>query len=133
MVLTIDGFDMLPYIAPEGLKWQVDDIDGENAGRAQNAGMIFDYRGTKRRLDITCRPMTGSELATVLQKVRGVVKRSGAWQKPRRVVSVTYTDPERNETVTADFYANNIPVQFKVKRTNGVEMWAGLVFPLIEV
>ena len=119
MTLTINGIDMTPYIAYGGLKWQRYDIDSPDTGRAMNGLM---YRGrvtTKIRLDVTCRPLSASELRTVLNAILP------------EYVTVTYDDPMLG-TVTKVMYANNNPATYQVKRPNGREYWTGVTFPLIE-
>lgn len=120
MTLTVNGVDMLPYVAYNGLKWQRADVDGPNAGRGMDATVIRDRVATKIRLDVTCRPLYLAEASTVLSAI-----------KPE-FVSVTYTDPEAGGNVTKTMYSNNIPAQFLMRDRQGREMWSGITFPLIE-
>ena len=113
--------DIKPYIALEGLKYSRNDVDGANAGRTQDGTMVRDRVTTKVRWDVTCRPLTGSELSTVLTLI-----------KPD-IFTLKYTDPETNTEKTGSFYSNNIPVQFKLRRNNGEELWVGLTFPVVEI
>ena len=69
MVLEIDGFDIVPYIAYQGLKWQREDIDGPDAGRDLSGDLTRNRVNTKRRLDVTCRPLTGEETSLILSAV----------------------------------------------------------------
>lgn len=121
MVLSINGIDMLPYIARQGLKWSRNDIDGPNAGRSSMDGsMIRDRVSVKARLDITCRPLTSSEKKIVFQAIYP------------EFVTVTYTDPISDETVTKMMYSNNISASFLMRKSDGTEWWSGITFPLIE-
>lgn len=120
MTFAINGLDITPYISYGGLKWQRADVDGPNAGRTLDGTMIRDRRATKIRWDVTCRPLTASELSTVLTLIEP------------EFVSLTYSNPVTNSTSTGIFYANNFPVQFSMITKNGQEYWTGLTFPLIQ-
>ncbi len=120
MVLTVNGIDMIPYIAYGGLKWQRSDVDGPNAGRTLDGEMNRDRVATKIRWDVTCRPVTSSELAKILQAIEP------------EYVTVTYMDPTTNKKKNGTFYSNNIPAQFLMVNSGGVEYWTGLTFPLIQ-
>ena len=119
MVFEINGTDILPYIANQGLKWQRSDVDGPNAGRLMTGDQVRDRRATKIRWDVTCRGVTGQELAMLLTLIEP------------EFVSLRYTDPVTNTVKVGDFYANNFPVQFCFMHRDGKEYWTGLTFPLI--
>lgn len=121
MVFRIEGTDITPYIAAKGLKWSRNDVDGPTAGRMQNGEMVRDRVATKYRWDVTCRPLTAQEQATVLTLLQ-----------PEYVV-LDYTDPLDNTTKSGLFYSNNFPSTYLVRMANGAELWAGLAFPLVEV
>lgn len=120
MTFAINGVDITPYIAYQGLKWQRADVDGPNAGRTLDGTMIRDRRAIKIRWDVTCRPLTSSELSTVLTLIEP------------EFVTLRYLDPVANTVKSDSFYANNFPVQFALIQRNGVEYWSGLTFPLIQ-
>lgn len=119
MIFKIGSTDILPYIAFGGLQWQREDLDGPNAGRALDGTMQRDRITSKCRWDITCKPLTAQEAATILQLI-----------KPE-YITVTYTDPETNSTVTRQMYSNSIPAQYLMRKGN-IEYWAGITFPVIE-
>lgn len=119
MVMKINGVDILPYIANQGLKWQRGDIDGPNAGRLMTGDMVRDRIAIKIRWDVTCRAVTGEELAMLLSLIEP------------EFVTVKYTDPTTNSVKTDEFYSNNFPVQFCFMHKDGKEYWTGLSFPLI--
>lgn len=121
MVLSVNGVDLTKYIAFGGVKWQRNDVDGENAGRSVDSGYLYrDRKAIKMRLDVTCRPLTLQECKIVLQSI-----------KPE-FVNVKYTDPQEGGDVTRTMYSNNIPATFQMKRRDGKELWGGITFPLIE-
>ena len=120
MTFAINGTDITPYIAYGGLKWQRADVDGPNAGRTLDGTMIRDRRATKIRWDVTCRPLTASELSTVLSLIQP------------EFVLLAYTNPVTNLYTTGQFYANNFPAQLSLITKNNVAYWTGLTFPLIQ-
>lgn len=120
MVFKINEVDITPYIAFGGLSWQRADVDGPNAGRDSTGTVIRDRRATKIRWDVTCRPLTNTEKSTVLQLIAPVS------------VTLQYTDPVTDTTKSDTFYSNNFPITFGIQRKNGVSLWTGLTFPLIQ-
>lgn len=119
MILEIDGVNIVPYIAYGGVQWQRSDVDGDGAGRDLNGDLRRNRVSTKRRLDITCRPLKANEAKIVLTAIMP------EW------VTVRYTDPQAG-VVTRKMYANNHPASYLLKRRNGDELWGGITFPLIE-
>lgn len=119
MVFEIDGYDIVPYIAYGGIKWQRSDVEGEDAGRDLNGDLRRSRVSVKRRLDVTCRPLTSEEAKVVLTLIMP------EW------VTVKYTDPQAG-VVTRTMYANNNPASFLMMKPNGEEYWGGITFPLIE-
>lgn len=117
--ITIDGTDITNYIAHGGVQWSRNDVDGPNAGRTMTGLMIRDRVATKIRLDITCRPLTQTELYTLLNLIYPVF------------VTVTYEDPMQG-LVTKTMYANNNKASFFRKNTQNKEYWKDVTFPLIE-
>lgn len=120
MTLSINGTDITPYIAFGGIKWQRNDIDAPNTGRALDALMYRGRIATKMRLDITCRPMTAPELRTLLALIQP------------EYVTVTYYDPMLGDRTGIEFYSNNHPAAYLITKPNGDEYWTGITFPLIE-
>ena len=116
MVFTINGTDMVPYIAQGGLKWSREDIDGPKAGRTLDGTMHRDRVATKYKWNITCRPLTIAEEAIVLTAIQP------------EYITITYTDPL---TKTSEAYSNSISSQYLMK-INEIEYWTGLTFPVIE-
>ena len=134
--IQINGTDITPYIAHQGVKWTRSDIDGPNAGRSMSGLMIRDRVATKIRLDITCRPLKNDELRILLNLLLP------------EFVSVRYDDPMYG-LVTKTMYANNNPAQFLLKKQfrkpeswfichpneeppEMYEYWNSVTFPLVE-
>lgn len=120
MVLEIDGLDIVPYIAYQGVKWQREDVDASDAGRDLSGDLHRARVTTKRRLDITCKPLTAKETSLVLTAIMP------EW------VTVRYYDPQVGDVVEKTMYSNNNPAQFLIQRDDGREIWGGITFPLIE-
>jgi len=119
MIFEINGIDMLPFIANNGLKWQRSDIDAPDSGRTLDGIMHRGRVATKIRLDITCRPLTDYEAHIVLTAILP------------EYVNVRYGDP-MSGIVTKEMYSNNNPAQFLMRKSDGTEWWAGITFPLVE-
>lgn len=123
MILKIGGSggtDITPYIANQGVKWQRNDIEESSAGRTMDGKMHRGRVATKIRLDITCRPLTATELYTLLNLILP------------EYITVYYSDPMYG-TVTKTMYSNNNPASYLLKKPDGTEWWSGVTFPLIEV
>lgn len=121
MTLQIDGLDITPYVAFGGLQWQREDLEGPDAGRDLTGTLRRNRLTTKVRLDVTCRPLTGSEASTLLTAIL-----------PEYVL-VTYFDPQEGKTVTKRMYSDNNPATFALRQEDGTELWSGISFPLTEV
>ena len=112
--------DLAPYLAHQGLKWSRNDIDSSDAGRDATGALHRARVALKIRLDCTCRPLTDSELTTLLQKIQP------EW------LQVQYYDVQAGATVTKKMYSNNIPATFLFQRGANTQYWTGVTFPLIE-
>ena len=111
--------NLAPYVARGGVKWQRADVESSDAGRTLDGEMHRGRVATKVRLDITCRPLTGAEAATVLGAIEP------------EYVYVTYTDPMYGERINVKMYANNHPASYCMRR-DGTDYWNGITFPLVE-
>ena len=116
---TINGVSIINYIAEDGIKWQRNDIESEDAGRTLDGVMHRGRVASKVRLDIKCRPLTSSEAMAVLDAI-----------KPE-FVTVRYIDPQ-DGSVTRTMYSNNIPAICATISPDGTAVWKGIEFPLIE-
>lgn len=120
MVLLVNGVDMLPYVAHQGIKWQRSDLDDPNAGRTLDGVMHRGRVASKIRLDITCRPLRSEEAKVVLNAIFP------------EYVTVEYTDPMYGSTIKK-MYSNNNPATHMMLQPDGIEWWQDITFPLIEV
>ena len=119
MVLKIDGVDILPYVAHQGIKWQRNDLDSSDAGRTMDGMMHRGRVSSKIRLDITCRPLKSEEAKIVLNAIYP------------QYVTVEYLDPMYG-LVSKTMYANNNPASHMMLQQDGTEWWNDITFPLIE-
>ena len=119
MDVWINGTNITDYIAYQGVKWSRNDVDGPSAGRNMQGEMIRDRVSTKIRLDIKCRPLTGAEHQLVLNLLLP------------EFVTVMYDDPMYGR-VTKTMYANNNSSEFCIKKSDNLEYWHNVTFPLIE-
>lgn len=119
MVLKVNGVDMLPYVAHQGIKWQRSDLDSAESGRTLDGLLHRERVASKIRLDITCRPLRSEEASVVLNAIFP------------EYLTVEYTDPMYG-LVTKQMYANNNPASHMMIQDDGIEWWDGIAFPLIE-
>ena len=120
--ISINGTNITPLIAYQGVQWKRNDIDGPNAGRTLSGLMIRDRVATKIRLDITCTPLSLEQVRTLLNLIYP------------EFVTVMYDDPMEG-IVTKVMYSNNNGAQFLKKQPDeigGAEYWDNITFPLIE-
>lgn len=120
MTFTVDGVNLLPYLAAEGLKWTRSDLDAPDSGRTLDGVMHRTRVATKVNLEITCRPLKTSEASIVLQAIYP------------EFVTVRYDDPQSGSVLTKTMYSNNNPATFMQQQTDGSYLWKGITFPLIE-
>lgn len=120
MILEIDGVNILPYVAHQGIKWQRNDLDSADAGRTLDGVMHRGRVTSKIRMDITCRPLKSEEASILLNAIFP------------EYVNVRYTDPMYG-LVVKQMYVNNNPASHMLMQDDGVEWWHDITFPLIEV
>lgn len=119
MVIKLDGVDITSYIEDGGLKWSRSDLEGSSAGRTMDGLMHRGRVATKIRLDITCRPLTGTETRTILNAIYP------------QYVTVEYDDPMYGR-VTKTMYSNNNSANLKIVYDSSNNVWDGIEFPLVE-
>lgn len=119
MTLTVNGVNLVPFVAVKGFQYSLNDIDAPNTGRSMDATMHRARVASKVRLDISCRPLKTSEVSTVLQAI------FPEW------VTVVFTDPRTGTDVTKIMYSNNRKANFLMHKTN-YDLWTIDSFPLIE-
>lgn len=119
MVFKINGVNCLPFVDDEGFQWGRNDIEAPAAGRTMDGTMQRGRVAIKKRLDVTCRPLTSEESQTLMNLI-----------KPE-FVEVTYTDP-MDGLLTVTMYSNNVPATIMSIDEDGNPLWKGIKFPLVQ-
>lgn len=119
MTATVNGVDMLPYLAERGLEVTLRDIDGKEAGRTMDAVMWRDLRAYKLDISMTCRALP---LIDALRICTSIMP---------EYVTCTFVTPYSGR-ITAEFYSNNIPAVCETVNEYGESLWEGIKFPLIQ-
>lgn len=121
MVFEINGVDITPYIAFEGLKYSTFDLDSEEAGRTMDGMMRRARVATKVRWDVPTKHLRTTELAFLMRLL------SDEW------VTLKASDPLFGLR-SGRFYSNNNSISMKITSTvsEDEELWEGFTFPLIE-
>lgn len=121
MVFTINGFNIVPYIGEDGIKWQWNGVDGPDAGRTIDATMHRGLVAIKARADISCLWMPKAEALALHAAIM-----------PEYVTVVTDTIPWISGTVTKQMYSNNGSSNVITEYTDGTKLYGDVQFPLIE-
>lgn len=119
MIFKINGENILPFVDDEGFVWGRNDVDSSDAGRTMDGTMHRGRIAIKRRIDVTCRPLSTEETRTLLNLIRP------------EYVEVEYTDP-MDGVIYATMYSNNVPATVMTIGDDGKPVWKGIKFPLIE-
>lgn len=119
MTAIINGVDVLPYLAENGLEVTLREIDGDEAGRTMDAFMWRDLRAYKLDISMTCRDLS---LVDALRVCTSIMP---------EYVTVTIVTPFTGR-ITAEFYSNNIPTVCNTVGEHGETLWSGIKFPLIQ-
>lgn len=120
-VFAINGTDITPYMNWEGLKYGVNDLDSDEAGRTLDGMMHRSRVATKVRWDVKTKKLTTPQVQTLMQLIRP------EW------VDLTCTDLCTG-TRTFRAYSNNYSVETVATGVNvdGEILWSEFTFPLIE-
>ena len=121
MTFTVSGVNFVPFIANQGLSYQLSDIDDPETGRMMD--------GTMRRGKITDNDkwklkfrndLTTSEMSTIITAVT------------HQYVTVQYLSPRTASVVTKTMYVGDRTAAHYIERNDGVILWKDLSFSLIE-
>lgn len=121
MKFTIDGYDIVPFIGENGIKWQANGIDSPDAGRTQDMTMYRGLLGYKAKCQVACLWMDKSDALTLLQHLM-----------PEYVTVVTDTIPWINGEWTMTMYSNNLAATCLTEYTDGTKLYGDVEFPLVE-
>lgn len=121
MKFTIDGYDIVPFIGENGIKWQANGIDSPDAGRTQDMTMYRGLLGYKAKCQVACLWMEKADALTLLQHLM-----------PEYVTVVTDTIPWINGEWTMTMYSNNLAATCLTEYTDGTKLYGDVEFPLVE-
>lgn len=120
--------DILPYIAYQGLEYQLSSVDAPNAGRGMDGTMHRAEVAKKDKWKIKCRPLTTAEASVVLPLVSP------------STITVRYLSPFAGTLVIKKMYVGNRTGAFGTERhavidntPQSVIFWKDIAFDLIEI
>lgn len=121
-IFEIDGVDITQFMNWDGLKYGVNDLDSEEAGRTLDGMMHRSRVGTKIRWDVQVKKLTTSQLHTLLNLIR-----------PEWVTVRCFDLCLGVRTYRA--YSNNYSVEVVASGLDNVTgeiLWSEFSFPVIE-
>ena len=105
-VFKINGTDYTRYVAQEGLKLTINDLDADGSGRNILDGLMYRSRiARKLKWTVTFNRLTGAELLSIETAMN------------REYVSITTISPQTNAEYTGTYYCSAI--------NEGVQRWDG--------
>lgn len=110
--------DITNLIANKGITWSFNSVDADGAGRSLDGIMHRKQIAIKNKLEITCRPMTSTEV----EELRTLL--ANEW------LDVKFTD-NAEVTTFKGYRGANVSTAVLVSHNNK-DMWSGLRFSLIE-
>ena len=121
MTFTVNSVNLLPYLAFQGLEYQLSDIDDPDTGRMMDGTMRRGKLSDKDKWKCRFRSnLTTAEMSTILTAVT------------HQYVSVTYLSPRTNAVVTKTMYVGDRTAAHCITRDDGTILWRDLSFSLIE-
>lgn len=121
MTFTVNNVNLLPYIAFQGLEYQLADVDDPDTGRMLNGMMRRGKIADKDKWKIKFRAgLTTAEMSIILTAVT------------HQYVSATYLSPRTNTVVTKTLYVGDRTAAHCIHREDGTVLWKDLAFSLIE-
>lgn len=121
MTFTVNNVNLLPYIAYQGLEYQLSDIDDPDTGRTMDGTMRRGKVADKDKWKLKFRSdLTTAEVSTILTAVT------------HQYVTATYLSPRTNTVVTKTLYVGDRTAAHYILREDGTVLWKNLAFSLIE-
>lgn len=114
MIFEVNGVDIVPYAAVNGITWKRQIVEGKNSMRTMDRSRFRDLVASPYEWSFKFRALTAEELSELLQLL-----------DPEKV-SVTFTDPVSLDYKTDYFYIGDVPAAYLITRDNGTEYWGGL-------
>lgn len=113
----VGNTDLTSYIT--SMKWGRNDIDAPGSGRDKSGTMRRGRVAIKIKLQLTCRVLSESEMATLNNAIAG------------ETINVTYLDPLFGRR-TSVFYGSSIESAVWQSQDDSTD-WGGVSFNLVEV
>ena len=121
MTFIVNGANLIPFIAYDGLSYQLSDIDDPETGRMMNGLMRRGKIDDKEKWKIKCRPdLTTAEMSVVIGAIS------------QQYVTVQFLSPKSNSVVTKVMYVGDRTAAHFIEREDGTTLWKDLSFSLIE-
>lgn len=117
-ILTINGHDYSKYIKQKGVGWARNDLDSEKTTRTKDGRLRRQKITTKRKLTFTMFHMSRDTLSQLDSDLSAQTFRA------------TYMD--LHGTQTREFYCSSFSATLSDVQ-NGVDIWEGASFSLIEI
>lgn len=67
--LKLNGFDILPFVESQGVKWTIYDLDSPDAGRTLDGIMHRGRVATKVKVEIKCIPVKPTDALNILTQL----------------------------------------------------------------
>lgn len=119
--VTNSYVDLTPYIAYNGLEYQLSDIDAPDAGRSMDGIMHRGKIADKDKWKIKFRPLKTEELSLILPLACN------------ETMQCRYLSPRYGGIVIKNMYAGDRTASHCIEREDGTIIWKDLAFNLIEV
>ena len=120
MTFIVNGVNFVPYIAFQGLEYQLSDIDDPETGRTMSGEMRRGKITDKDKWKLKFKPLATDEMSTVLRAVT------------HQYVTVQYLSPRSATITTKTMYVGDMTAAHCIERKNGTILWHNLSFSLIE-
>ena len=121
MVFTIDGFNIVPFLGEDGVKWTVSGLDSEDAGRVADGLMFRGLIGYKAKCEVSCLWVDKAHIKPLFDAIM-----------PEYVMVVTDTVPWIEGIAVMQMYSNNIGATLLTEYSDGTKVYGDLEFPLVE-
>lgn len=116
MVLTVNGVDLTPYLAFQGLKVTRSDVIGPNEGTALDGSVIRDQVARVETLEVVLLPVRASVAAEIMEALDD------------DVFFVRYQSPRFGD-ITKRMYCDSAPSSYYIEQ-DGAAYWNGISFTL---
>lgn len=121
MTFNVNGVSLVPYLAFQGLEYQLSDIDDPDTGRMMDGTMRRGKVADKDKFKLKFRAnLTTSELSVILSTVT------------QQYVTCQYLSPRTATVVTRTMYVGDRTAAHCIERSDGTILWKDLSFSLIE-